>query len=147
MPPKVSLLKLTQSEATTKLYNECHVLQDLLVPIKDFETSIIRLDETLKIYPVWLCAFNLLPNPGLVHPKENTAPEMYIDIGLYGTPQVDDYIPQETTRKIEEYVRDVHGSVESCLCTRFLLINFLLFQFSNVICRYVHDKKRIQTNV
>lgn len=71
----------------------------------------MKMDRTVKIYPLWLCAFVLPPNPGLVHPKDITSPEMYIDIGLYGTPHVDYYDPTETTRELEEFVRSVNGWV------------------------------------
>lgn len=79
--------------------------------MKDLEDGIIQLEEIVKIYPIWLCAFVLYPNPGLVHPKDLKAPEMYVDVGLYGTPQVDKYDPTETTRKLEKFVRDVNGLV------------------------------------
>lgn len=34
MPPKISLLKLTQGETLRKLYEQHHVVQDMLVPMK-----------------------------------------------------------------------------------------------------------------
>lgn len=34
VPPKISLLKLTQGETLRKLYEQHHVVQDMLVPIK-----------------------------------------------------------------------------------------------------------------
>lgn len=79
--------------------------------MKDLEGSIENLENDLKIYPIWLCAFILYPNPGLVHPKNMNSSEMYVDIGLYGTPHVNNYEPRETTRKIEKFVRDVNGLV------------------------------------
>jgi len=33
MPPKVSLLKLTQGEAFRNYYHDSHVIQDMLVPL------------------------------------------------------------------------------------------------------------------
>ncbi|KAJ8955381.1 hypothetical protein NQ318_003478 [Aromia moschata] len=108
MPPKISLLKLTQTEAIRKLYNNSHVLQDMLVPIEHFENSVKVFENAFNIYPVWFCPFTLPPNPGMVHPKENVE-KLYVDIGLYGVPKVKDYKPKESTRKIEKYVRDVNG--------------------------------------
>lgn len=40
MPPEVSLLKLTQPETITNLYNKRHVIQDMLVPIESLEKAI-----------------------------------------------------------------------------------------------------------
>ena len=40
MPPEVALLKLTQPEAVTKLYDKAHVIQDMLVPVEHLEKSI-----------------------------------------------------------------------------------------------------------
>lgn len=34
VPPKISLLKLTQGETLRKLYEQHHVVQDMLVPMK-----------------------------------------------------------------------------------------------------------------
>ncbi len=34
---------------------------------------------------------------------------MYVDIGAYGAPNVDNYHNVETTRKIEQYVTSVKG--------------------------------------
>ena len=35
--------------------------------------------------------------------------ELYVDIGLYGTPLSKNYDSVETTKKIENYVKDVKG--------------------------------------
>ena len=40
VPPKVSFLKLTQTEALRKMYEEQHVIQDMLVPISDMSESL-----------------------------------------------------------------------------------------------------------
>lgn len=61
-----------------------------------------------QVYPLWLCPFKLMSNPGFVHP--NTARnEMYVDIGLYGNPQVKPYIAKDSIRNIERFSREVHG--------------------------------------
>lgn len=49
MPPKVSLLKLTQTETIKRLYEELHVLQDVLVPLKSFKKTIKLLHETVEV--------------------------------------------------------------------------------------------------
>lgn len=108
-PPKVSFLKLTQTKATKKLYDNCHVIQDLLVPMTTLEECIIRLESILKIYPIWLCGFVLPSNPGLIHPKNSKSPVMFVDVGLYGTPAISDYHPIKSMKKLEKMVKEVNG--------------------------------------
>ena len=43
VPPKISLLKLTQGETTKKLYEKYQIIQDMLVPMKD-------LGDALKLF-------------------------------------------------------------------------------------------------
>lgn len=109
VPPKVSLLKLTQTEAIKKLYENNHVLQDMLVPIRTLKDSLKVFKETFDIHPIWLCPFILPNNPGMVQPKNETDDKLYVDIGLYGTPKVKSFKPRESMRKIEKYVTEVHG--------------------------------------
>ncbi|CAG9760209.1 unnamed protein product [Ceutorhynchus assimilis] len=108
VPPKISLLKLTQTDAIKKLYENNHVLQDMLVPIETFKESIQMFQDTFNVYPIWLCPFILPNNPGMLRPKGNIA-HLYVDIGLYGVPKVENFRPKEDTRKIEKYVTDVKG--------------------------------------
>lgn len=44
----------------------------------------------------------------MVHPASNEE-EMYVDIGVYGVPKALDFHPKDSTRKIEDYVKRVHG--------------------------------------
>jgi delta24-sterol reductase len=108
VPPKVSFLKLTQPNAVKRLYDRHHVLQDLMIPMLSLEPSLKIMDREVNLYPVWLCPFVLPQLPGLVHPvKQNE--EFYVDIGLYGTPKNTNYNAQSTTRRLESFVRNVHG--------------------------------------
>ncbi|KAF7268520.1 hypothetical protein GWI33_018395 [Rhynchophorus ferrugineus] len=108
MPPKISLLKLTQTEAIKKLYENNHVLQDMLVPIETFKDSIKLFRDTFNVYPLWLCPFNLPNNPGMLRAKDSQE-TLYVDIGLYGVPREKSFKPKESMRKIEKYVTDVQG--------------------------------------
>ncbi|KAJ3639800.1 hypothetical protein Zmor_003137 [Zophobas morio] len=108
VPPKVSLLKLTQTDAIKKLYENNHVIQDMLVPIETLKTSIEKFHETMEIYPMWVCPFKLFANPGMVHPAKNTA-AVYVDIGVYGVPKATNFSAIEATRKIEKFVIDANG--------------------------------------
>jgi delta24-sterol reductase len=108
VPPKVSFLKLTQPKAVKRLYDQHHVLQDLMIPMLSLEPSLKIMDREVNLYPVWLCPFVLPQLPGLVHPDKQNE-EFYVDIGLYGTPKNTNYNAQSTTRRLESFVRNVHG--------------------------------------
>lgn len=49
MPPKISLLKLTQVEAVKKIYENNHVIQDMLVPISCMKESVLKFHEHLEV--------------------------------------------------------------------------------------------------
>ncbi|CAL4063547.1 unnamed protein product, partial [Meganyctiphanes norvegica] len=108
VPPKVSLLKLTQGETVKKLYENNHVIQDMLVPVANMKEALEMFEKEVKIYPIWLCPFKLPPNPGMLRPVGD-AETLYVDIGIYGVPGVDDFHPINTTRRVEEFVRNVKG--------------------------------------
>ncbi|XP_071799602.1 delta(24)-sterol reductase-like [Asterias amurensis] len=108
VPPQISLLKLTQGETIRKLYEQNHVLQDMLVPLNKLPETIECFERETKLYPLWLCPFLLTSLPGMVHPKGNED-EMYVDIGAYGTPKTKNFQFVETTRRLEEFVRSVNG--------------------------------------
>jgi len=49
MPPKISFLKLTQSDAVKRLYENNHIIQDMLVPISSLRESINLFDKEVKV--------------------------------------------------------------------------------------------------
>ena len=49
MPPKVSLLKLTQTATIKKMYENNHILQDMLVPIDYLEESILKFHDVVQV--------------------------------------------------------------------------------------------------
>lgn len=49
VPPKISLLKLTQGEAIRKLYEQHHVVQDMMIPIKSLEKCIETYHNDIKV--------------------------------------------------------------------------------------------------
>lgn len=49
VPPKVSLLKLTQTEAIKKLYENNHVIQDMLVPISTLKESVLLFHKVFQV--------------------------------------------------------------------------------------------------
>lgn len=108
LPPKISLLKLTQTKSTKKLYENNHIIQDMLLPISCLEESINFFEKQVNVYPLWICPFKLPNNPGFLHPAKNNT-EMYIDVGIYGVPKKDNFKPKETTRNIENFVTERNG--------------------------------------
>lgn len=109
MPVKVSLLKLTQTKAIKKLYENNHIIQDIMVPVTTMKQCIDTIDDLTQLYPLWLCPFKLSQNDrGMVHPI-NKNDLMYVDIGIYGVPKVNNFVPQKTTREIEDLVTNCNG--------------------------------------
>jgi len=108
IPPKVSLLKLTQGKTLKRLYETNHMIQDMLVPIEDLSKSLQVFDDAVAIYPIWLCPFKLPPNPGMLNSKSEKE-KMFVDVGVYGVPTKPDFDVVHITRNIEEFVRSVKG--------------------------------------
>ncbi|XP_076812306.1 delta(24)-sterol reductase-like [Clavelina lepadiformis] len=108
VPPKVSLLKLTQGETVKKLYEDHHVVQDMLVPIRKMKECLNTFDKEIKVYPLWLCPFYLPDNPGMIHPT-NKDGEMYMDIGAYGEPRTANFNNVKTIRRLEKATKDFGG--------------------------------------
>jgi delta24-sterol reductase len=127
MPPKPSLMKLTQTEGLRKLYELHHVVQDMLVPIDSLTRSLEVFDKEIYVYPLWLCPFKIPNNKasaenskhrGFIKPlskssgkdKNNLEEEsMFVDIGAYGNPVVKTFKAKESCRALEEFVRDEKG--------------------------------------
>ncbi|KDO30188.1 hypothetical protein SPRG_04988 [Saprolegnia parasitica CBS 223.65] len=107
VPPKVSLLKLTQGKAIKELYDNHHFIQDMLVPLSTLQPSLQCFHDHVQIYPLWLCPFKLPKEPGMLQTKSSD--EIFVDIGAYGVPQVGNFHPIETTRRVEAFVRGVSG--------------------------------------
>ncbi len=80
VPPKIALLKLTQTEALQQLYEAHHVDQDFLVPIKALDATIKVCDDEFGMYPLWLCPMKIKTTPYacFVGPAEDD--EMFVGI-------------------------------------------------------------------
>lgn len=105
-PPKVSLLKLTQTQAVKTLYENNHIIQDMLVPIETLKDAVLFFDNEVQVYPLWLCPFRLPNEPGMLRVSKDS---MYVDIGVYGVPGKKGFQPKETTRRIEAFVAKAKG--------------------------------------
>ncbi|XP_071850422.1 delta(24)-sterol reductase-like [Apostichopus japonicus] len=108
VPPKISLLKLTQTDTLRELYRKHHLVQDIFVPLDKMEDTLKFIHKEMKMYPLWLCPFVLPNQPGMFHPPGDED-GLYIDIGAFGTPKAENYSALKTIRKLEEYEREVNG--------------------------------------
>jgi len=73
LPPKVGFLKLTTNGDLHEVYVNKHIDQDLLIPIDTLPKFLDHIDETVKMYPLWLCPCRILKTPvrGLINPDGN----------------------------------------------------------------------------
>lgn len=108
VPPKVSLLKLTQGKTLKRLYETKHMIQDMLIPLSELKSSIELFHREVEIYPIWLCPFKLPAHPGMLTSPSNKD-DMFVDVGVYGVPKNERFDAEKTTRRIEEFVRNVSG--------------------------------------
>lgn len=116
-PIKIGLLKLTQTAKVKELYEKNHLIQDLLVPVKDLKESIDFFDSLCRIYPIWICPFHLerSEEKGFLKATKSNAGDsdplasFYVDIGLYGVPGVKNFDAANCTRAIEEKCRQMNG--------------------------------------
>jgi delta24-sterol reductase len=110
LPPRIELLKYTETETTRRLREKFHVVQDMLMPIRYLKQSIVYFDEHFRLYPLWLSPMAIKDNggqPGFVHPfrtKEGAVDEMYVDIGAYGTPQKENFDNASALPLLEKFV-------------------------------------------
>ena len=115
-PPRISIIKLGQTDAIREAYGSKHVAQDMLVPISTLTESMNCMDKEFSTYPLWLCPM-LLPalpatSPGaraLVRSRlpieGNTLPEqMFVDIGAYGAPPIPNFDARHALRQAERFV-------------------------------------------
>lgn len=103
VPPKISLLKLTQGETTKKLYEKYQIIQDMLVPLDKLSEAMEVFEKEIQMYPLWLCPFILYNQPGMVHPPQK-GDQLYVDIGAYGSPKSSTWEAVKTTKALEAYV-------------------------------------------
>lgn len=124
LPPKVSFLKLTQTEVTRRLTQETHVAQDFMLPMRELPAMLNLCDEQFgQCYPNWLCPHIHRPMPGTIMPPphqctagEGGGSEMYVDLGVYGLPRCVKERPvghsfdmRKGMRAVEARLREIGG--------------------------------------
>jgi delta24-sterol reductase len=122
MPPKVSFLKLTQTQTLQEMYEKQHVIQDMLVPLSEMSSTLRVFHQHYNLYPLWICPHRHYDKEGYflrrpLNPEFEDARhgryEMYVDLGAYGIPRkVLDKQPFDIVhenRAVEDFVHSVHG--------------------------------------
>lgn len=115
LPPRIELLKYTETQTTQRLREKFHVVQDMLVPLSYLKQSLQYFDEHFNLYPLWLSPMAIKDNgeqPGFVRPfktESGGVEEMYVDIGAYGTPNKPDFDNAIALPLLEKFVIQHHG--------------------------------------
>ncbi|CAL9146591.1 unnamed protein product, partial [Musa hybrid cultivar] len=125
MPPKISLMKITQGEAIRKYYHDMHVIQDMLLPMHKVADALEFLHREMEVYPIWLCPHRLFklpvktmvyPEPGFeLDPKQGDTSfaQMFADIGVYYAPgpvlRGEEFDGAEAVHRLEEWLIQNHG--------------------------------------
>jgi len=115
LPPRVSLLKYTETETTRRLRERLHVIQDLLMPMTTLKASIDYLDERYGIYPLWLSPMAIYADAGRAgfvqpYPRgDGSQDELYVDVGVYGSSHRPGFDNRRELPPLERFVIDHHG--------------------------------------
>jgi len=115
VPPKIPLLKYTETQTTKELREKHQALQDMLVPLRHLRASIQYFADEYELYPLWLspmAVFDRGENLGFIHPlrtETGAVEEMYVDIGAYGTTRKPGLDNRLALPKLERFVLDHHG--------------------------------------
>lgn len=115
LPPKISLLKYTETETTRRLRDKYHIVQDMLMPIKLLKKSLQYFQDNYDIYPLWLSPMAIYDNEksiGFIHPYQTPngiKDSMYVDIGAYGNPMKRPFDGMSALRELENFVIENRG--------------------------------------
>jgi delta24-sterol reductase len=115
LPPRIELLKYTETETTRRLREKHHVVQDMLMPMALLKKSLEYFDDHFDLYPLWLSPMAVFDNPGhvgLVHPYNTPSGDrdpMYVDIGAYGTPKKPGFDGRKALPLLEKFVIENQG--------------------------------------
>ena len=115
VPPRIELLKYTETETTRRLRERHHVVQDMLMPMPLLKQSLVYFGEHFDLYPLWLSPMAIFDNPqrlGLIHPyrsPEGQTDALYVDIGAYGTPRKPGFDGRVALPLLEQFVIEHQG--------------------------------------
>jgi delta24-sterol reductase len=113
MPPKVSVMRLMQTERVRKYRDARNVVQDGLVPIKHLREGIEMFHREFECYPLWICAhrtFRTTPQ-GMIGPSSpELEEEMFVDLGAWQVPRFvkrkEPWNGHDAVRKMEAWLRE-----------------------------------------
>jgi Delta24-sterol reductase len=144
MPPKVSFLRLTQTERLRKFRDARNVVQDVLVPLHALGACMARFHELFECYPLWLCAHKLFRTEpqGMLSPsRPELREEMFVDVGVW---QVPGYVKRgepwdgiDAVKQMEAFLREHHGY--QCL---YAVTEQTREQFWQMFDRTLYDRVR-----
>lgn len=114
MPPEISLLRLTQGRLVRSYYENQHVTQDVLVPLRHLEETVKFFHDTFECYPLWLCPHrNYHREPGGLLPSGSAPYEMFVDVGAWYVPGAvvrgEPYDARAAVRGMEAFARAHRG--------------------------------------
>lgn len=115
LPPRIDLLKYTETETTRSLREQYHVVQDMLMPIRYLREALNYFDIHFELYPLWLCPMSVYTNTsslGFIHPytdTEGNTDELYVDIGAYGIPRKKGFDGRSALPLLEKFVIEHRG--------------------------------------
>jgi delta24-sterol reductase len=116
MPPKVSVMRLVQTERIRKFRDARNVVQDALVPIRVLRECMEMFHREFECYPLWFCGhktFRTKPQ-GMISPSRPAADEeMYVDVGAWQVPgfvkRGEAWDGHQAVRNMEAWARAHHG--------------------------------------
>ncbi len=118
--PKVSLLKKTMTEGVRQKLVFKHVVQDMMLPLRDLEPAVALCHERVDTYPLLVFPIRIYDHGKhqgfLRKPKKlrsGKSWDMYVDLGVYGIPAAvkrkEPWDAVATVRALEAFVRERGG--------------------------------------
>jgi hypothetical protein len=81
----------------------------MLVPASALAASLATIRRHFDVYPLWICPMRIFPeDAGFVHPTR-AGEQMFVDVGIYGVPKSKTFVAKESTRAVEDFVREAEG--------------------------------------
>ncbi|RCI12967.1 hypothetical protein L249_0489 [Ophiocordyceps polyrhachis-furcata BCC 54312] len=124
-PPKIAFIKLSSAPAIREASVFKHVVQDVVVPLRDLKDTIDLFHGAFEVYPLLLYPVRIYKQPdGLqgvlrepshlrTEPTTGRSYEMYIDLGAYGVPpklkRKEPWDAIKEVRRMEKFTRRRRG--------------------------------------
>ena len=120
--PKISLLKGTMTEGVRWKLVHKHVVQDVIIPMRELKRAVEEFHERFEVYPLLVYPIRvydhgeyqgLQPKPGQLQPGKDW--DMFVDLGAYGIPPAvkrgEDWDAEEHVAATERFTHEVGGFV------------------------------------